>query len=216
MKLTAFSDTHLLFPNEMPPTKFGVYCGDYQSEYDDLSLSIEIAKNFFKWYSKQPYNYHILISGNHDLYFWLDPEGFKQMANSYGIIVLDHEMITIDGLRIFGTPYWYSHKYNKDNLRVDEFPEAGYFDVLLTHVPPFGILDFAQGKMENCGSKELREYVQANKPKLHLFGHIHEAFQNSQRPFMNVSLRGKDKKKGLINRPTVLDVSSLMELEKKE
>lgn len=47
----------------------------------------------------------------------------------------------------------------------------GDTDVLITHTPPFGILDFDDEI--NYGSEEVLERVSAIRPKLHLFGHIH-------------------------------------------
>lgn len=46
-------------------------------------------------------------------------------------------------------------------------------DILITHWPPFGILDQISHK-EKGGSKGLLEFVRAIKPKIHIFGHIHE------------------------------------------
>ena len=45
-------------------------------------------------------------------------------------------------------------------------------EVLITHCPPYGILDFDDGI--NYGSKELLMRVEEIKPRLHLFGHIHK------------------------------------------
>ena len=44
-------------------------------------------------------------------------------------------------------------------------------DILITHAPPFGILDF-DGNV-NYGSKELFSRIFVIKPHLHIFGHIH-------------------------------------------
>ena len=45
-------------------------------------------------------------------------------------------------------------------------------DVLITHCPPYGILDFDDGI--NYGSTELLARVEEIKPRLHLFDHIHK------------------------------------------
>lgn len=45
-------------------------------------------------------------------------------------------------------------------------------DLLLTHGPPFGILD-TNRKGEHSGSKALLNLVERVKPKVHIFGHIH-------------------------------------------
>lgn len=44
-------------------------------------------------------------------------------------------------------------------------------DVLITHCPPFEILDFDNNI--HYGSKELLTAVEKIKPRYHLFGHIH-------------------------------------------
>ena len=40
-------------------------------------------------------------------------------------------------------------------------------DILVTHYPPYGILD------EGMGSTEILNFVLHSQPKYHLFGHIH-------------------------------------------
>ena len=40
-------------------------------------------------------------------------------------------------------------------------------DILVTHYPPYGILD------EGLGSPEILNFVMKSKPAYHLFGHIH-------------------------------------------
>lgn len=49
-------------------------------------------------------------------------------------------------------------------------------DILITHSPPFAILDIAtkENAMVNTGSSSLFEKVSEVQPKLHVFGHIHE------------------------------------------
>ena len=46
--------------------------------------------------------------------------------------------------------------------------------VLITHEPPFGILDLTWIG-NNAGFLEFRELVETKKPILHVFGHIHES-----------------------------------------
>jgi Icc-related predicted phosphoesterase len=52
-------------------------------------------------------------------------------------------------------------------------------DILITHGPPYGILDSTQ-RNEHVGCKALYERVQLIKPKLHVFGHIHESYGRQQ------------------------------------
>jgi Icc-related predicted phosphoesterase len=69
-------------------------------------------------------------------------------------------------------------------------------DILITHCPPDGIMDcvgsYKNGKMEHTGSVSLRKRVLQIKPKLHVFGHIHEyggqKIQIGTTLFVNASL----------------------------
>lgn len=50
-------------------------------------------------------------------------------------------------------------------------------DVMLTHGPPMGILDQTMhNNSESVGCEHLRRAVQRCRPRLHCFGHIHEAW----------------------------------------
>jgi Icc-related predicted phosphoesterase len=54
-------------------------------------------------------------------------------------------------------------------------------DVLITHGPPYGVLDTAHPTTDHLGCEELAEAVQHVRPRLHVFGHIHggQGQQNS-------------------------------------
>jgi Icc-related predicted phosphoesterase len=57
-------------------------------------------------------------------------------------------------------------------------------------MPPFGILDRSNVAKASVGSKPLREVVDVIKPKVHIFGHIHENYgymEMNQTHFYNVS-----------------------------
>lgn len=52
-------------------------------------------------------------------------------------------------------------------------------DILVTHTPPYRILDWKTGRegKRHLGSTALRSWLTfKGKPKLHVFGHIHEAY----------------------------------------
>ncbi|KAF8217705.1 Metallo-dependent phosphatase-like protein [Mycena galopus ATCC 62051] len=54
---------------------------------------------------------------------------------------------------------------------VSTFPKA---DILMTHGPPHNVLD-ATNRGENVGCPALATRIQELKPRLHVFGHIHES-----------------------------------------
>jgi hypothetical protein len=49
-------------------------------------------------------------------------------------------------------------------------------DILITHGPPMGKLDYVRYDNVNVGCEELLLKVQEIKPKIHVFGHIHEGY----------------------------------------
>ncbi|MCU0866457.1 MAG: metallophosphoesterase, partial [Planctomycetes bacterium] len=94
---------------------------------------------------------------------------------------LEDSEVTVDGVRIWGSPWqpwFYDWAFNLERgpaiaAKWDRIP-AG-IDVLVTHGPPAGILDRTdQGDAVGCA--DLLAAVRRVRPKLHVFGHIHEAY----------------------------------------
>lgn len=46
-------------------------------------------------------------------------------------------------------------------------------DVLVTHTPPFGILDLPTSGSVNLGCKHLLAELKRIQPRYHIFGHVH-------------------------------------------
>jgi Icc-related predicted phosphoesterase len=96
-----------------------------------------------------------------------------------GIHVLDDCGIEIAGLKFYGSP-WTPRFGDWAWMAEDEELAATFasipvgLDVLITHGPPYGILDEVS-RGENVGSCSLLEEVKRKKPRFHVFGHIHEA-----------------------------------------
>lgn len=49
-------------------------------------------------------------------------------------------------------------------------------DVAMTHGPPLGVLDVARMSQSNAGCPHLFKAIHRARPKIHCFGHIHEAW----------------------------------------
>ena len=113
-------------------------------------------------------------------------------------IVLINEGTEIEGLQIWGSPVTplYGGAFGlssaKDRKRLyAQIPEG--IDVLITHGPPYGILDLGPGSHLNQGCPELLDAVMRVRPKLHVFGHIHGAygvFRTEHTTFVNASRLG--------------------------
>jgi len=50
------------------------------------------------------------------------------------------------------------------------------WDILITHGPPFGILDAVPGSNGHEGCPEHLEAVIEARPRLHVFGRVHAAY----------------------------------------
>ena len=86
------------------------------------------------------------------------------------------------GIEVYGAPWqpefcnWAFNLYSSSALKEkwDLIPNST--DVLVTHGPPYMILDRTlEGNFTGC--QQLREAIEERvKPRLHIFGHIHEAY----------------------------------------
>ena len=68
-------------------------------------------------------------------------------------------------------------------------------DVLVTHGPPWGVLDRAPGSNSHVGCRQLLAAVRRVKPVAHVFGHVHGCYGTYDTPktlFVNSALLGID------------------------
>lgn len=182
-KIICISDTHNMHRRmEVPFGDILVHCGDFSK-----IGTLEETGEFLHWMDEQPHQYKIFISGNHDFYCQDYTEELRKQLN--GIIYLQDEEVTINGLRIYGSPWqpkvtntWaFNYRRGSSNGVWDKIPEG--LDILITHGPPNGILDFVERHrgmdvFSNVGCEELWTKVisMSERPKVHMFGHIHEGY----------------------------------------
>ena len=78
--------------------------------------------------------------------------------------------IEIEGIKFYGVPMFMSDCITqRQNQNYAKIPDDA--DVLITHSPAYGILDFDDSI--HYGSEELLEKISTLNLKAHLFGHIH-------------------------------------------
>lgn len=179
MKIVCISDIHNYHKKiDMPEGDVVVCTGDVSSRGFKHEL-----QNFIKWYGNLPYKRKVLVCGNHDVGAEKDfPKEFKIWCRDAGIDYLENSEVVIDGLKFYGSPvtprFGYGWAWNVDRDRIgvywDNIPEDT--DILLTHGPPYSILDYTFYGQENVGCEALLERVFEVRPKLHVFGHIHEEY----------------------------------------
>ncbi len=191
MKIICISDTHNLHKDLKIPD------GDILIHAGDMTCvgGIDEIKEFNEWLGTLPHRHKIVIAGNHDVYLESVPSMAKILITN-GIYLNDCG-VEIEGLKIWGSPIspnyqgWVFGRERGEEIRKhwEMIPEDT--DILITHCPPFGILDFdPKGKHEGC--KDLLETVQQKiKPRLHVFGHLHDAHgqvQIGETTFINASI----------------------------
>ena len=195
MKLRAchISDTHdvnqslnMLVPNDIDIVFF---TGDMTYRGADWELQ-KLLENFKAL--KQRVKYIVGTLGNHEKGAEGKEAEWKQKFLDVGVILLDHESVEIEGIKIFGSPYtpWFfdwafSYRNPEFNLSVqDEDSRLGKHvwenipedtNIVLTHGPPKFIQDLCRSGHAGCHA--LRERIESI-PSIthHMFGHIHESY----------------------------------------
>lgn len=188
MKIVMISDTHGLHSlmKPLPQGDVLIHAGDCLN-----SGSFEELYQFLYWFKKQPHKYKIMIAGNHDWCFERKPEQAQKVVRNTldmagGIIYLQDSSIEIEGVKFYGSPWQpffcdWAFNLNRGKDLYDKWqmiPEDT--DVLITHGPPYGILDLAPGDRHvGCEELEARIYKMwgnTEKLKIHVFGHLHGSY----------------------------------------
>jgi predicted phosphodiesterase len=192
MRLVVISDTHGLHNRieGLPDGDILIHAGDIMnSGYDP-----EDIWSFNRWLGEPLFESRIVIGGNHDRFFQNSPEQARALLTN--AIYLENSGLTINGKSFWGSPYTpeffdWAFMYPQGlaaRKYWDLIPDG--LDVLITHGPPFGILDQVKQGGEHLGCEELLRAVEEKKPKVHIFGHIHGGagtFDNGVTRFVNAA-----------------------------
>jgi hypothetical protein len=123
------------------------------------------AEEFAIWFHGLPYKLKLLTLGNHELtdsVAYRPPEHWQSLFGP--MLLLDRGVrANIGGvsLTVFGLPH---------ATKTEAIP-AGV-DVVLSHEPPYRILDATHGG-GHAGSERIADLVGQARPQLHVFGHVH-------------------------------------------
>lgn len=177
MKIIAAADTHGLHGSmQIPDGDVFIHAGDFSALH-----TLEEVEQFADWLSQQPHRHKVVIAGNHELFFETALGGAAVVAlRKAGIIYLEDTSVIIDGVKIFGSPWtpsfqnWAFMLPRGEVLRKKWMQIPLDTDVLVTHGPPAGIFDHAHNL--DLGCSELLSVVKRVRPRLHIFGHIHEQY----------------------------------------
>ena len=177
VKICALSDLHGFEP-DIDPCDLLIVAGDCTSGNSAYEWS-----RFFTWFMRSDAKNKVLVGGNHDnvLHDEFSPD-LTHQRNLYFRYLLNSST-DVDGLKIWGSPctpifdgvnkHFSYFMYKKDEHPWDQIPDN--IDILVTHGPPKGILD-QDSNEKRCGCSLLLNRVKQVKPKIHIFGHIHQGY----------------------------------------
>lgn len=215
IKIKIISDTHCKhseFDYKDLECDILIHCGDATDKGNVTQL-----KEFFLWFVKAPAKYKLFVPGNHDRK--VEHPDMVNMQKDLGIINLHNNLQMIKGFKFWGNSlvkmrnrleregYLPSRKERAEiwaNMPCD-------LDFLITHTPPYGILDYASyGSKDNVGCELLKQTIYVKSPKFHIFGHIHEQggrMEHYQQTIcINAAILDRDKKN--MKKPVEIIISS--------
>lgn len=209
MKLTIISDTHSKHGAvKLQSGDVLIHCGDISKKG-----SLEDIKNFSEFIKEQDFSHKIVIAGNHDFCFEDERKSeAEEILRENGIIYLNDSGVEIDGVKFWGSPIqpeffdWAFNRKRGEDIKKHWDLIPNDTDVLITHGPPFEILDeCANGQKVGC--EDLLNKIHNLKIKIHAFGHIHEGYgikvQNGV-TFVNACILNKNYK--VKNEPITIEI----------
>lgn len=207
MLICHVSDTHSYFPSLPKEAEIIIHSGDLCPNLTRGDRKIEVpyqskwiidkSATFKDWIEDRPF---LFCAGNHD---FIDPTPLLQKAG-INAINLTNQSYQYKGIKFYGFPYipWICGEWNyechhpemnREIRRLRDVLLSG-IDVLVTHCPPYGVLDanvvLRDGKTmivpswaESCGNTQLTNLLTydledlsiESRPKYLLCGHIHES-----------------------------------------
>jgi len=199
MKIVCISDIHGYLPEDLPDGDCLVIAGDITpaTNHEVRYQAHWLEDRFNLWLDFLPYKHKVVIAGNHDWVFDTHPEMVPKLNCHY----LQNSSVTLDGIKFYGypeTPIFFSWAFNQPHERLVEIASKipDDTDCLVTHGPPYGILDEITdprlGDIGNpLGCRALRERIdQLPNLKLAVWGHIHSGHGIEKRDkttFVNAS-----------------------------
>ncbi len=163
MKILHLSDTHGCHHRlqDLPEADVVVHSGDFCMVGSEAE-----AIDFLNWFCDLPYAYKIFICGNHDdCLYGANIDGLDPNVH-----YLCNSGVEIDGIKFYGVPMFMTDCVtDRQAKNIVKIPADT--NVLITHSPASGILDFDDNI--NYGDEQLLTKVMEVHPRLHLFGHIH-------------------------------------------
>ncbi len=192
MNITCISDTH----GYHETLKEKLHGGDMIIHAGDCSHfgSLEANIAFLKWFNELPYRFKIMVAGNHDFAFQLKSKEFQSSLKNTEVIYLEDSYVTLDGFTVFGSPWTVGNngwafeqffEYKIEEIYASTIPSNQKLDIIVSHAPLKGYMDVTKrqgntGPVEiHYGTDAMLGLVEKKKPRLVVFGHVHNQYGKS-------------------------------------
>lgn len=209
MRIVVTSDTHGKHDN-LPELSGDVliHCGDFCDGFKPDASDLDRIED---WFGRQRFRHILCTGGNHDFVAQerdLDSEPLFQNAT-----YLVDSGVEIEGIRFYGAPWiptlqsW-AYYLPDDELRAKWELIPDETDILITHTPPWHMLDSPRNPAIHCGCSHLAARIAELDLKLHCFGHNHASYGREELNgtiFLNASAVDLDFE--ISNPPFVIDLS---------
>lgn len=178
MRIVCIADSHGKYSGttmDLPKGDVLVHAGDLCSFGTISELATAV-----KWLGSLNYLYIVVIGGNHDRPLQKLPKEARELMDNQGLKYLEDEATTIRGVKFYGSPWTptfmnWSFMADRPTIREQWAKIPTDTNVLITHGPPYGILD--PGAFEpHAGCIDLFDEYERIHPEVHVFGHLHSGY----------------------------------------
>lgn len=177
LTVVALSDTHGTLP-EVPQCDLLLIAGDVVPLVPKEAFALQAAwldGAFREWLEGVPADEVVFVPGNHDtVYEWA--KGIVPLGLRCHTLI--DEAYEYKGLKVYGSPWqpwfwdWAFNAHEKQLAsRWEAIPDDA--DVVVLHGPPHLLGDYVAHDHENPGSPSLAARLDAIRPALAVYGHIH-------------------------------------------
>jgi len=194
MRVVCISDTRELHRElDVPSGDLLIHAGDFS--FAQNSTPLAALRDFNDWLGELRHRYKVVVPGNHDVLL-AEPQRRGVISNA---TLLVNSGVVIENIHIWGSPLMPlqngafacsdSGERKRHWARIPR-----HTDILITHCPPFGVLDRTPDCDDHEGCPELLAAVLQVRPRFHVFGHAHGAhgiIRTEHTAFINAALVGE-------------------------
>lgn len=226
-KVACYADLHGVVPDAVE-CDLAIIAGDVCPSLSPIGQFVWLNTKFREWITQFPRA--VWIAGNHDTVCAQNPElipvynngdfhnyfcesGNPYLLNSCNPYNDKFKNTAIAKTDVWGTP-WSLPYGNYPFMGDEEFIERRLAHlplinphIIVSHGPPYGHGDVG-ARNENAGSKSLLKTIQKCRPKLVVYGHIHEGrgvYQEGNSLLINAAMAGSRVGRGLEHPPIVVE-----------